>query len=31
MMDHQLMAMRDFFRFPAGDYSPGAAARVTAA
>jgi shikimate dehydrogenase len=30
MMDNQLMAMREFFRFPEGDYSPAAAARVTA-
>jgi shikimate dehydrogenase len=30
MMDNQLMAMRDFFRFPEGDYSPDAVARVTA-
>jgi hypothetical protein len=27
----QLAAMREFFRFPVGDYGPGAAARVTAA
>lgn len=31
MMDNQLMAMRDFFRFPDGDYTPANVARVTAA
>jgi shikimate dehydrogenase len=30
MMDNQLASMRAFFGFPAGDYSPEAAARVTA-
>jgi shikimate dehydrogenase len=30
MMDNQLMAMREFFRFPEADYSPAAVARVTA-
>jgi shikimate dehydrogenase len=30
MMDHQLAAMGEFFRFPAGDYSPEAAAKATA-
>jgi len=30
MMENQLMAMRDFFRFPEGDYSPANVARVTA-
>jgi hypothetical protein len=30
MMDNQLMAMRDFFRFPEGDYTPANVARVTA-
>jgi len=30
MMDSQLTAMREFFRFPEGDYSPAAVARVTA-
>ncbi|MGY3621788.1 shikimate dehydrogenase family protein [Bradyrhizobium sp. USDA 10063] len=30
MMDNQLTAMREFFRFPDGDYSPAAAARVIA-
>ena len=29
MMDNQLTAMREFFRFPEGDYSPAAVARVT--
>jgi len=28
MMDHQLAAMRDFFRLPEGDYSPVAVAKV---
>ncbi|MGY3611001.1 MULTISPECIES: shikimate dehydrogenase family protein [unclassified Bradyrhizobium] len=31
MMDNQLTAMREFFRFPDGDYTPAAVARVTAA
>jgi len=31
MMDNQLAAMREFFGFPEGDYSPEAIARVTAA
>ena len=30
MMDHQLTAMAEFLGFPDGDYSPAAAARVTA-
>jgi shikimate dehydrogenase len=30
MMDNQLSAMREFFRFPDGDYSPAAVARATA-
>jgi shikimate dehydrogenase len=30
MMDNQLTAMREFFRFPEGDYSPAAVARATA-
>ena len=30
MMDNQLAAMREFFGFPEGDYSPEAIARVTA-
>ncbi|MBO4228407.1 hypothetical protein [Bradyrhizobium neotropicale] len=31
MMDNQLTEMREFFRFPDGDYTPAAVARVTAA
>jgi len=31
MMDNQLAAMREFFGFPEGDYSPEAIARATAA
>jgi shikimate dehydrogenase len=30
MMDNQLTAMREFFRFPEGDYSPAAVTRATA-